>query len=183
MNGSPNNWKEARRLQAWHLMQQGWAQRQIAAALSVSEGAVSQWSSQAREGGPEALRHRPRPGAPRRLTAGQLVRLPELLHGGAEAYGFRGEVWTCGRIAAVIRLEFGISYHPVHVGRLLKAIGWSPQKPERRARQRDEAAIARWREDTWPALKRGPRRNSKRSSSSMSPGSIPCPVSSAPMPR
>jgi transposase len=144
-------------------MQQGWSQRQIAAALGVSEGAVSQWMTRAREGGLEALRQRPRPGAPRRLTADQLARLPTLLHQGAEAYGFRGHVWTCGRIAAVIRLEFGISYHPVHVGRLCQAIDWSPQKPARRARQRDEAAIARWRDNTWPALKRGRRPSSKLS--------------------
>ena len=144
-------------------MQQGWSQRQIAAALGVSEGAVSQWMARAREGGPEALRQRPRPGAPRRLTTEQLARLPALLHQGAEADGFRGQVWTCGRIAAVIRLECGLSYHPVHVGRLCQAIGWSPQKPARRARQRDEAAIARWRGDTWPALNRGRRPSSRPS--------------------
>ena len=144
-------------------MQQGWSQRQIAAALGVSEGAVSQWMARAREGGPEALRQRPRPGAPRRLPTAQLARLPALLHQGAEAYGFRGQVWTCGRIAAVIRLECGLSYHPVHVGRLCQAIGWSPQKPARRARQRDEAAIARWRGDTWPAIKRGHRPSSRPS--------------------
>jgi transposase len=163
MNSSPKDWKEARRLQGWHLMQQGWSQRQIAAALGVSEGAVSQWMARAREGGPEALRQRPRPGAPCRLTTAQLARLPALLYQGAEAYGFRGQVWTCGRIAAVIRLEFGISYHPVHVGRLCQAIGWSPQKPARRARQRDEAAIARWRGDTWPAINRGHRPSSRPS--------------------
>ena len=144
-------------------MQQGWSQRQIAAALGVSEGAVSQWMARAREGGPEALRQRPRPGAPRRLTTEQLARLPALLHQGAEASGFRGQVWTCGRIAAVIRLECGISSHPVPVGRLCQAIGWSPQQPARRARQRDEAAIARWRGDTWPALKRGHRPSSRPS--------------------
>lgn len=163
MNSAPKDWKEARRFQGWHLMQQGWSQCEIAEALGVSEGAVSQWRTRAREGGLEARRQRPRSGAPRRLTADQLARLPVLLHQGAEAYGFRGQVWTCGRIAAVIRLEFGISYHPVHVGRLCQAIGWSPQKPARRARQRDEAAIARWREDTWPALKRGHRPSSKPS--------------------
>jgi transposase len=129
-------------------MQQGWSQRRSAAALGVSEGAVSQWIRRAREGGPAALQQRPRPGAPRRLTADRRARLPVLLHQGAEAYGFRGQVWTCGRIAAVIRLEFGISSHPVHVGRLCQAISWSPQKPARRARPRDEAAITRWREDT-----------------------------------
>ena len=165
MNPTPYNWKEARRLQAWHLKQQGWSQRQIATAMGVSEGAVSQWMKRGREGGSEALRHRPPPGARCRLTDEQLARLPELLHQGPEAYGFRGQLWTCGRIAAVIRVAFGVSYHPRHVGRVCQAIRWSPQKPARRARQRDEAAIRRWRDDTWPAIKRGQRRRHRRSSS------------------
>jgi transposase len=164
MNPTPHTWKEARRIQAWHLKQQGWSQRQIAAALGVSEGAVSQWMTRAREAGPEALRRRPPPGAPRRLSPEQLARLPELLHRGPTAYGFRGELWTRTRIAAVIRLEFGVSYHPRHVGRLCQAMRWTPQKPTRRARQRDEAAIARWREETWPAIKRGRKPGSRRSS-------------------
>jgi transposase len=73
-------------------------------------------------------------------------------------------VWTRSRIAAVIRLEFGVAYHPTHIGRLCKAIRWSPQKPMRRARQRDEAAMARWRTETWPAIKKGLKRSSRRSS-------------------
>ena len=165
MNPTPQTWKDARRLQAWHLKQQGWSQRQIAVAMGVSEGAVSQWMKRARKAGPEALRRRPPPGAPRRLSPDQLARLPGLLHRGPMAYGFRGELWTRARIAAVIRLEFGVSYHSRHVGRLLDALHWSPQKPARRARQRDEAAIARWREDTWPAIKRGRRPSSSASSS------------------
>lgn len=165
MNRSANNWKEARRLQAWHLKQKGWSQRQIAEALGVSEAAVSQWMQRGREGGVQALRHRRPPGAPPRLSAEQLAHLPELLHRGPEAYGFRGQVWTRGRIAVVIRLEFGVSYHPRHVGRLCQTIRWSPQKPARRARQRDEAAITRWREDTWPALKRGRKPRGRVSSS------------------
>jgi transposase len=164
MKPIPPNWKEARRRQAWHLKQQGWPQRQIAEALGVSEGAVSQWMKRAREAGPDALRHRPPPGAPRRLSAAQLTRLPELLHRGPTAYGFRGGLWTRGRIAAVIQREYGISYHPRHVGRLCQVIRWSPQKPARRARQRDEVAIAQWREETWPALKRGHRPSNSASS-------------------
>jgi transposase len=74
-------------------------------------------------------------------------------------------VRTRSRVAAVIRLACGVTYHPAHVGRVLQTIRWSPQKPARRARQRDEVAIARWREETWPALKRG-RRSSSRPSSS-----------------
>jgi transposase len=102
MNQSRHHWQEGRRLQAWRLQQQGWSQRQIATALGVSEGAVSQWMTRARDGGPETLRPRPHPGAARRLAPEQLAHLPELLHRGAEAYGFRGQVWTRGRIAAVI---------------------------------------------------------------------------------
>ena len=183
MNPTPHNWKEARRLQAWSLKQQGWPQHQIATALGVSEGAVSQWMKRGRAGGPQALRHRSPPGAPRRLTTDQLARLPALLARSPETYGFRGALWTRGRLAAVMSAEFGISYHPRHVGRLCKAIRWSPQKPARRARQRDEAAIAQWRDETWPAIKKGRRNNSKRSSSSMSPAFIRCLVSCAPMPQ
>src|SRR5918999_2673255 len=160
MNPTPHNWKEARRLQAWHLKQQGWPQCQIAAALGVSAAAVSQWVQRARMGGPQALRHQPPPGAPRRLAPDQLARVPDLLHCGPEAYGFRGQVWTRQRVAEVIRVTFGVMYHPTHVGRLLKALRCSPQKPMRRARQRDEAAMARWRTDTWPAIKKGLKRSS-----------------------
>src|SRR3712207_2916818 len=109
MNNTPRNWREARRTQAWHLKQQGWAQRQIAEVLGVSEGAVSQWMTRARDVGPEALRRRPPPGAPRRLSPEQLARLPDVLHRGPPAYGFRGELWTRSRVAAIIRREFGVS--------------------------------------------------------------------------
>jgi transposase len=181
MNRTPTNWREGRRFQAWQLQQKGWSQRQITEALGVSKGAVSQWMKRARAGGLEALRHRAPPGAPRRLSAEQLAQLPALLQHGAEAYGFRGQVWTRARIAAVIQLKFGVAYPPRHVGRLCQAIHWSPQKPARRARQRDEVAITRWREETWLALKRGPKPQGRHSSSSMNPGSLPCPVSSAHM--
>jgi transposase len=120
MNRSARTWKEARRLHAWHLKQQGWPQRQIAEALGVSAGAVSQWMTRARQGGPEALRARPSPGAPRQLTPEQLTRLPTLLDRGPTAYGFRGQIWTRKRVAEVMRREFGVVYHPTHVGRLLK---------------------------------------------------------------
>ena len=164
MNPTSHTWKEARRLQAWHLKQQGWSQRQMAVAMGVSAGAVSQWMKRAREAGPEALRRRPPPGAPRRLSPEQLARLPALLHRGPTAYGLRGDLGTRSRVAAIIRLACGVSSHPRHVGRLLARIRWSPQQPTRRARQRDEAAIAQWREETWPAIKKGRRPSSTRSS-------------------
>jgi transposase len=163
MNVLPRNWQEVRPLQAWQLTQKGWPQRQIAEALGVSEAAVSQWMQRARARGPDALGHHPHPGASRRLSSQQLARLPALWPRGAAADGCRGQVWPRGRLAAVIQLELGLSSPPVHVGRLLKARRWSPQKPARRARQRDEAAMAHWREPTWPALQRGRRPSSNAS--------------------
>jgi len=148
------DWREGRRLRAWELKQEGWSQQRIAEALGVSKGAVSQWMKRGREGGVQALKRRPAPGAPPRLSKEQRAKVPELLEWGAQAYGFRGEVWTCGRVAEVIRREFGVVYHPAHVSRLLKALRQSLQKPQRRANQRDEDAIEHWKEKRWPSLKK-----------------------------
>src|SRR5215216_4489762 len=118
-----------------------WSQQRIVEALGVSKGALSQWMKRVREGAVQALKRQPAPGASPRLSEEQRTKLPELLERGAEAHGFRGEVWTCERVAIVIRREFGVSYHPAHVSRLLKALRQSLQKPQRRANQRDEEAI------------------------------------------
>jgi transposase len=150
------DWREGRRLRAFELNQQGWSQQRIAEALGVSKGAVSQWMKRARHGGgPQALKRQPAPGARPRLSEEQRAKVPELLERGAKAHGFRGEVWTCERVAIVIRKEFGVSYHPAHVSRLLKALRQSLQKPQRRAEQRDEEAIEHWKEKKWPLLKKG----------------------------
>lgn len=155
---TPDDWREWRRLQALHLKQQGWYQRDIAEALDVSEVTVSRWLARARAGGPEALRARPAPGHPPKLTVEQKRQIPEFLWHGAEAYGFRGELWTCARIAQVIEEEFGIRYHKGHVSRLLQELHWTPQVPIRRAIQRDEQAIQTWRQEVWPELQRRARR-------------------------
>jgi len=149
------DWKEGRRLRAWELKQQGWKQASIAAALGVTAGAVSQWMSRARQEGVAGLYKRKAPGRRPRLTAEQLGRLPELLERGAEAYGFRGDLWTQKRVAEVIRREFGVVYTPTHAGRLVRACNWSLQKPNRRSTQRDEASIRRWREEGWAEVKKG----------------------------
>ena len=155
LSSQASDWREGRRLRAFELKQRGWKQTQIADALGVTEGAVSQWMKRATEEGVEGLRHKPPPGATPRLSEQERAKLPELLAQGAEAHGFRGEVWTCERVAIVIRREFGVSYHPAHVSRLLKALRQSLQKPQRRANQRDEEAMERWKEQRWPSLKKG----------------------------
>ena len=137
-----------------HLRELGLRQRDIAVVLQVSEGAVSQWFQAARFRGVEALRSRPRPGRPSRLTAEQKALIPDFLWHGAEAYGFRGEVWTCPRVAVILAEEFGVRYSASHVSRLLKRLGWTPQVPLVRAIQRDEAAIERWRSEVWPEIRR-----------------------------
>jgi transposase len=152
---TPHDWREGRRRRAWTLHERGWKQRDIAAALGVTEGAVSQWLSRARAEGVAALRKRKSPGAPPKLPRAQLAHLPALLACGAPAFGFRGDVWTGPRIAAVIATHFGVRYSARQVRRLLRHLQWTPQRPVPRATQRDEEAIERWYSERWPGLKKG----------------------------
>src|SRR5512135_625606 len=154
----PHDWREWRRRRALDLAQQGWKQRDIAVALDASEGAVSRWLAAARRSGREALRSHPAPGPAAKLTPEQFRLIPDFLWRGAESYGFRGDVWTCERVAGVLSEEFGVSYSKSQVSRLLKRLGWTPQVPITRAIQRDEAAIERWRVESWPELKEKARR-------------------------
>ena len=151
---SPQDWHEGRRFRAWTLKQQGWQQCDIAHALGVTESAVSQWIRRACTEGAEALRRVPRPGGPSKLRPYQRLALLEMLSMGAEAFGFRGAVWTGPRVVALVRHFLGISYHPGHMSRLLRRWGWSVQKPVRQAQQRDEEVIAQWPKQTWPHLKK-----------------------------
>lgn len=146
-------WKVQRRQRAFELHRQGWSQRSIAEAFGVSGAAVSQWLSGPSD--PAAWGGKGRAGRPPKLAPEQLARLPQLLAHGAQAHGFRGEVWTGKRVAEVIRQQFAVSLHPAHVSRLLKRLDWTPQAPCKRAAQRDEARIAAWRTERWPALKKG----------------------------
>jgi transposase len=143
-----------RRQRAWELHQAGWWGKDIARALGVSEAAVSQWIKRGREGGVEALQTQPRSGPIPRLSAEQRAQIPGMLARGAEAYGFRGDVWTANRIADVLWRTFGVRYHRDHVSRLLRQIGWSRQQPVERATQRNEQAIEQWYTERWPAIKK-----------------------------
>jgi transposase len=151
-DGMPKDWREWRRVQAWRMKQHGWYQREIAEAFGVTEVSVSRWFCQARIGGELALLSRSIPGRPPTLSLAQQRMIPEFLWHGAEAYGFRGLVWTCARVAKVIEEEFGAVLGKSQVSRLLKRLRWTPQAPIRRASQRDEQAIEVWRKTTWPRL-------------------------------
>jgi transposase len=151
------DWREGRRRRAWELKQAGWKQTEIAAALGVTSGAVSQWLTRARaDGVEEGLRAHPALGRTPKLTPEQFAQLPALLDRGAEAYGFRGQVWICKRVGEVIRRTFGVTSDPSHSSRLLHRLGYRVQRPIERATQRDEAAIRGWWEQRGPALKKRP---------------------------
>jgi transposase len=150
----PKTWQEGRRKRALELKHSGWKQCEIADALGVSAAAVSQWVAAARVCGSEAGRAKPRPSGPVKLAPDQRHMIPELLSHGAESDGFRGEFWTCARVATVIWEAFGVAYHKAPVARLLKALQWTPPLPMERAAQRDEAVIKQWRVEVWPELKK-----------------------------
>jgi transposase len=147
------DWKEIRRKRALEMNEQGWRQCQIAEALGVSRAAVSQWIGLSKLDA-EAWRAKVQGHRPSKLPAAQLSLIPELLSHGAEAYGFRGQLWTCARVVEVIREEFGITYHKAHVSRLLKALKLTPQLPVERDERRNEEAISKWRVEVWPLLKK-----------------------------
>lgn len=158
MEPKPRDWREWRRLRAWDLHRHGWCHRVIAGALNVSEESVSHWVGRAKRGGRASLRSHPAPGCPPRLTPEQMRLIPDFLWHGTEAYGFHGEFWTCGRVASVLKEEFGVSYHPGHVSRILKHLGWTPQIPLTKAIQRNEKEIEQWRREVWPELVRQAKR-------------------------
>src|ERR1700736_1615977 len=115
---------------------------------------IIECASSPRRGGAQALRVRFSPGRPLKLDQAERKRLADMLLRGPLAHGYRTNLWTTARMAEVIRHEFGIQYHRDHVGRLMHSLQWSPQKPERRALERDEQAIHRWKQKDWPRIKK-----------------------------
>lgn len=145
---------EKRRRRAVELLEYGISPREVARRLQASVGSVYRWRRAWTTNGEAILAAKPVPGAPRKLTDQQRAHLVHLLLKGARANGFPNELWTLNRIAAVIQVQFGVRYHPAHVWKLLRRLGWSCQVPERRAIQRDEQAIAHWKRYQWPAIKK-----------------------------
>lgn len=149
--------EEWRRRRAVELHQSGWSSKAIAEALGVGPSAVSNWLKAVREGGLEALRtRRHQTGQWPKLTPEQKQRLLEMLRSGAEEQISIGERWTGKRVAALIRREFGVSYHPEYVPRLLRSLKWTPQVPEVKASQQDEQKVEAFRAN-WPQVKKGQR--------------------------
>jgi len=145
---------EQRRLRAMTLLEQGRSQAEVAAMYGVTPAAVSQWRSKHRRGGEAALRAKRHPGRTPKLNGAPLRKLEKLLRRGAVANGYATELWTLKRVAEVIQKHFAVHYDPSGVWHLFQRMNWSCQKPETRARERDEQAIARWRAHDWPRIKK-----------------------------
>jgi len=145
---------EQRRRRAMTLLDQGQAQSQVARMLGVTHAAVSQWVKLYRRGGDKALVAKPRTGAPPKLNDRQLTRLEKLLLRGPTQHGYTTDLWTLRRVGEVIEKYFEVIYDPSGVWHVLNRMGWSCQKPEKRARERNEDAIVTWRKRDWPRIKK-----------------------------
>lgn len=155
---------EQRRLKAARLLKQGVSQADVARRLEVSRESVSRWAAEFETNGKEALRGK-RLGRPPQLDPEQRRELTEALVQGAIANGFATELWTLPRVAKLIARRFGVLYSTGHIWHLLRGLGFSCQRPAKRALQRDETAIRQWRTKRWPALKKTPDSADKPSSS------------------
>jgi transposase len=151
---------EARRRRAMEMLEKGHPIEEVAERLKTTTTSVKRWQKAYHKKGPDGLKAKPARGRPAWLNAKQKGRLVKILLRGARAAGFPNDLWTCPRVLQVIQQQFGVTYHVDYVGTLLHKLGWSVQKPEQRARERDEAAIARWRQVEWPRIKKGARAES-----------------------
>jgi len=149
---------ERRRRQAMALLDQGVKPAAVARSVGTSRASVTRWRQAYEAGGQDAMAATPHPGGVCRLTAGQRSRLVRMLLQGPRKHGYGTELWTLARVAELIAVTFGVQYHPSAVWHILRRMGWSCQKPERRARQRDEEAIVRWRREDWPRIKKRPKK-------------------------
>lgn len=158
---------EKRRIEAVRLVvEKGLSQAEAARRVQAAQQSVSGWVQRYREDGRAGLAKAGRAGRKPLLSAAQLAELEGLLLEGPEAHGFPTPLWSCPRVARLIRDRFGVRYHEGHVWKLLRALHWSPQRPVGKARERNEEAIRVWKKQTWPAIKKKPKSRAARSSSS-----------------
>jgi transposase len=147
---------EKRRLKAIKLLGKGLGPGEIAGKLGVDRRSVHRWLAAYHDHGVEGLAPVPAPGRPPKLSVKDRTKLSAMLLQGATTFGYPTYLWTGPRVVDLIRRRFRVSYHANHIGRLLHSLGFSPQKPERRARERDEEAIREWVRGEWPRVKKTP---------------------------
>jgi transposase len=160
----------ARRLKAVKLSAKGLSNAQIARRLDVTRHSVGRWLQQHAGGGDQALQGAAKLGRNPKVDAGTLKKFEAELLKGPEAHGFANNLWTLKRMAEVLKQACGVSVHSRYVWHLMRALNWSPQRPQTKARERDEQAIGKWKRYTWAAIKKKPARKNGGSSSKMKAG-------------
>ncbi len=145
---------ESRRRRGLELLAQGYSVTSVGRILGCGHSAVSKWRKAYEARGEEGVQAVPHPGGISRLSDDDLLKLAEYLKQGPTAVGFETELWTCRRVAHLIEQRFGIEYHHCHVWKILRKLGWTCQKPERRAREQNQDAVLEWRETRWAELKK-----------------------------
>ena len=153
--GSPAE-LERRRHQAIELLKHDVPVHVVAARLGVDRRSVRRWKRAYRQPGVAALAAQPAPGRPPKLTARQRHALVQAILKGPEVVGYPTGLWTCRRIAQFVRTQFGVAYHPDHIGRLLRACGLTPQRPQRVAKERDDRRVRQWVRGEWARVKKTP---------------------------
>ncbi|AXQ27700.1 IS630 family transposase [Solimonas sp. K1W22B-7] len=154
-SGSPEE-LERRRRRALELLSQGLMPVEVAQQLGVDRRSVRRWKAAVQRRGAAGIAAQPASGRPPALDERARRQLTRLLLKGAQASGFATDLWTCPRVAELIQQRFGVEYHVHHVARLLHGLGFSPQKPTRRAVERDEEAIQQWVRSDWRRVKKTP---------------------------
>jgi transposase len=147
---------EARRRRAAEYFQERKPLAEIPGLVGASLSSVKRWKRAWQEGGVAALAATPHPGPTPKLSPDQKQELLSILEAGPLASGFKTDLWTCARVAKVVRKRFGVSYHPDHLGRILHALGYTPQKIRRIAREQDAKAVDEWLKKDWPRIKKKP---------------------------
>lgn len=153
---------ERRRLEGGRLLRAGVSQSEVARRVGVHRQSVSRWDKELKQSGIRGLKKAGRAGRKPLLTTADLRRVESKLKQGAQARGYATELWTTCRVADLIEQECGVKYHPAHVWRILQELGWSCQRPAKRALERDEEKIERWKKKRWPKLKKKPSGRSVR---------------------
>lgn len=161
---------EDRRHEAIRLLRQPIHPAEVARRVGVSRQSVSRWQTTLRTQGLRGLRRAKRAGRPPALTPADLKRLERALKAGPEAQGYATGLWTLARVGKLIEDQWGIRYSNPWVWHLLRRLGWSCQRPTGQARERNEAAIRRWKREKWPRLKKTLPGTGAPSSSSTSRG-------------
>jgi len=146
---------EKRRLEAARLFAQGSSRAEVARLLEVSWHSSANWYKAWREQGEEGLKAAGRAGRKPKVTAAQLAQVEQELLRGPTAQGYATDLWTLPRIARLIKQLTGVRYHSGHVWKIMRSLGWTLQRPDHRAKERDEEAIQRWHKRRWPQRKRG----------------------------